>query len=161
MSKLESATKEIMNAPPKSVEESLFISKYLPLLFHTDPRAFNKIWINEISNSPHTPVSIIRDGIVVDTVPPLRAAIETKLNPEISMLLSALEFKKNQHGLIADRFLKSNIARLINLDGSNTDIHRKEWEDLVTRYGYGQYIVSDNNSSNAVETYQLIEDDDD
>lgn len=151
----------ILSNVDKIINERLFLSVYLPLLFSENPGDFNTRWVMEIANSPHTPVTIVDDNNQkVIVVPPLRAVASTSINKNIDGLLELIKEKRNQSPILAERVLAANLPKFVNLEGGNTDTHKEEWKALLTHYGYSD-LLEETTEPTSEEQYGVLLDDED
>ena len=119
------------------VQESLFIKRYLPLLFHEDPGAFNLSWLNEVSKNPHARAYVINaQNEILFSVPPLRPSPVNATNDNIVQVLNYIRLESNMNGVHGDALLSLHLPKLISLADNTTSEFSDEWRAILARYGY-------------------------
>lgn len=158
--------KVIMSEPKPKINEKLFVSVYLPLLFNEDPLAFNLKWINDVAMNPYLEVEVVDDNNkVLYLVPPLRSPLKTSLKRDIPNLANYAIMEHRVHKLRAEMVLAENLPKLIQFETGITDENERRWQEIIIRNGYGDRLINTktqpNSSVQPVEDIQLSDDEDD
>ena len=160
MNDMDDACATIINTSTDKVSEVLFKNKYLPLLLHPNPAAFNCTWLNEVAKSPHVRVYVIGDaGEVLFSVPPLRSAPFSDNPGELVQVLTYIQLQSNMVPSRGNALLAVNLPKLINVVTDNST-YIEEWRAIFDRYGLTNEYITQDNIADSGDYTELLDSDD-
>lgn len=143
MSEFDDICNTITSGSADRLSERLFVRKYLPLLMHSDPAAFNFAWLNEVCRSPHARVYIVNDANqIIYSIPPLRSSPFSENPQQLVMALNYIQLETNMMPIKGDMLLEQNLPKLINIK-SDSSTYLDEWKAILDRYGLSSLYETD------------------
>jgi hypothetical protein len=151
-----------------SVEEHVFVSKYLPLLTATqkvDLTPWVELAGGGFQGGQFKPVHVVKNGQLLFTVPPLFATPTTYTKYDerqsISTVVDQLQSKARAFNLSMDIALPKTLQGLYTTRREQTPDHSKAWAAILQRYGIVTGTTESSVSTQALSQTWLTDDDTD
>jgi len=147
---------DILNLEKPTIQESVFVSKYLPIF------ASNQInhvahWL-EVAKYPGAAVDVYRGDEYLFTVPPLLDTnlLSFKKDVSISNIVGTIEAASKVYPHLADTLAENKLLPLINTKTPNLD-YLKQWNDILVRYNQKPLSVDTKLISDKSSTEQTLD----
>jgi hypothetical protein len=149
---------QIINSSLVTLLENVFIKKFIPLLLHPNPLAFNLTWVNEVAKSPHVRVYIVnKDKTVLFSVPPLRDTPLNNDNPGLTNTLNYIQLEINRNTQHGNQILELNLPKLIDTETKISQGYAIEWKHIFDRYGLSDRYVDNSDKNKINDTESLMD----
>lgn len=129
-----------------TITESLFVSKYLPILtynLHREEGSKGKVntleWINDVAKSPFNRVDVVDNkNKVLFWIPAIlkQGGVynQNSAKDSVYQLIKDSELRSSVAPGFGDRFLKEGFDRKLNGVNSKGDEDQAQWEYILNRY---------------------------
>ena len=118
------------------IKESIFRTKFLPLVFSEDAGAFDRAWLHQIAGNPHTEVNVVSDTDpkkVYFTVPPLREHIDKMVPKEINAIIDYIQ-QESAASLHPETFIETNMVNVIPIAMGVPKENDEIWRNVILKF---------------------------
>lgn len=136
MNRLADSLRELANPPIPTIDEYLFVKRYLPLFLTRDELTPVSAWL-EVAKHPFSPVNVVKNGKVLFTVPPLCRQVSVRsesVHDSVYEILSLARKKEMISPVLGANYLKEKLDQLIIADPASLDTIR-QWNTIFEYYG--------------------------
>jgi hypothetical protein len=125
----------LMTVSPRVTEDD-FRTKYLPLLFSSNPKDFTMRWVNEVARTMHSRVIVV-DNLTNDnllfTVPPLFDMVDNT-KESIGLELSSVQQEMKRMPVYGLQLFKAALLNGIDISAEVNPEYEVEWRAILRRY---------------------------
>lgn len=127
---------QVLDISTLVIKESIFRTRYLPLIFSEDPRAFDRAWLHQVAGNPHIEVNVVSDTdpkCVYFTVPPLREHIDKLIPKELNTILDYIQ-QESAASLHPEIFIETNMVEVIPIEMRVPKENDEIWKNIILKF---------------------------